>query len=255
NGLQFCGNNFAFIPDIQSPDLNYFWNFGDGFTSTSMIATHEYMFESTFNVSLTISGPGCLQTTTQQVSVTFLPMADFTFTTDCLTATFSGTPADINWNWDFGGQGSATGPIVSFTFPFFGAYQVCAFVDDGICQREICQLVILTDTEDPVVECGDETIFVQTCDPEVLIELTQPTLSDNCVDPGDLIYYLVRDDGLGEDDPWPVNETTCFQWVALDQQANMGTCEACVTIISEVYSEPQCPPATITLPVNDQCEG
>ena len=255
NGLDFCGNNFSFIPDVQSPDLTYFWSFGNGDTSTDMIAIYEYPNEGTFNVTLTVSGPGCFTTTSQQVTITFLPQADFTFIKDCLTATFTGSPSNINWTWDFGGVGSATGPVTTFTFPFWGTYQVCAFVDDGICQREICQFITFTDTEPPIVECEDVTVFVQECVPEILYDPEPPVIIDNCVDPDDLIFYPVREDGLDVTDPWPVNETTCFEWIVLDQQANMGSCEVCVTIETNVFSEPQCPPSVITLPVDENCEG
>ncbi len=51
------GNTYSFVPNTPSATLPYFWDFGDGNTSTSASPTHVYSSGGTFHVLCTIGTP------------------------------------------------------------------------------------------------------------------------------------------------------------------------------------------------------
>jgi serine protease len=64
------------------------------------------------------------------------PNADFTFTTDDLTATFTDASDDpdgtvVSWDWDFGDTGSSTAQNPSHTYASAGTYSVTLTVTDN----------------------------------------------------------------------------------------------------------------------------
>ncbi|MBK6526619.1 MAG: PKD domain-containing protein [Crocinitomicaceae bacterium] len=92
------------------------WNFDDGSSSSTQNNSHLYSSAGSCAVELIVSSDaGCSDTTTQNVQVFELPVADFNYTSSCdnnlVILDFtdnSTTQADpLNyWYYDFGGQGS-----------------------------------------------------------------------------------------------------------------------------------------------------
>lgn len=86
------------------------WNFADGNTSTDQNPTNTYTTLGVYSVDLTVtSDQGCTHTSTQNVGMYPLPVADFSVTDACLNSDFqfqdlstvsSGSIA--SWNWDLG---------------------------------------------------------------------------------------------------------------------------------------------------------
>jgi len=102
--------------------VSYWWDFGDGVTSTISNPGHTYSAANVYNVKLTVtSNLGCLKDTTKQVLVLGKPNALFSnVSPNCAGDSvqfndYSTTPHGyINkWEWDFG-DGS---PVVSVTVP------------------------------------------------------------------------------------------------------------------------------------------
>ncbi len=57
------GDSIDFIPDVQEAGYDYEWDFGDGTpVSNEMLPVHSYLYPGTYDVSLTISGVGCVET-------------------------------------------------------------------------------------------------------------------------------------------------------------------------------------------------
>ncbi|HPN46067.1 MAG TPA: PKD domain-containing protein, partial [bacterium] len=85
------------------------WDFGDGQSSVESNPLHVYTTVDTFTVSLTVFGPGGMDSDSAQVQVTELPpvaafAADTTAGVVPLTITFadSSTGVITSWLWDFG---------------------------------------------------------------------------------------------------------------------------------------------------------
>jgi len=110
----------VFFADSMVMNVNaiadWFWNFGDGVTSTSRNTIHPFTSPGTYLVSLTITDTaGCTNTITHPVIINPLPVAHFDISdhncsgqsvefTNLATTTFGYI---VRWNWNFG-DGSDT---------------------------------------------------------------------------------------------------------------------------------------------------
>lgn len=92
---------------------SWLWIFGDGDSSTTMAPAHVYDTGGTYLVTLVaISDNGCMNSTSKNVIINYLPTADFDFDTVCFLDTMpfydlSTVPSVFNdnvssWLWDFG---------------------------------------------------------------------------------------------------------------------------------------------------------
>ncbi len=109
------------------------WDFGDNNSSALQDPNHTYGLEGNYNVTLTVTATGgCTNSTTEVVTVYPQPVADFTFTDECLdtpnsfqdqSAISSGT---INsWAWDFNnGESSSTAQNPNYAFATDGLKNV-----------------------------------------------------------------------------------------------------------------------------------
>ena len=120
------------------------WAFGDGATSTGLIATHAYATAGTFTVTLTASdSEGAVATATATVIVTAQPTAVFHFSPTpvgvnqdvFLNATESRAAAGrriVTYAWSFGDGTSGSGVTISHRYQLPGTYTVLLTVtDDG----------------------------------------------------------------------------------------------------------------------------
>src|SRR5690554_1455622 len=62
-------NVIHFYPDIYNPNYDYFWDFGDGQTSTFHSPNHSYSSNGMYTVTLTVNFDSC-----QSVDTTYIPM-------------------------------------------------------------------------------------------------------------------------------------------------------------------------------------
>ncbi len=111
----------------------YSWNFGDGGTSSATSPSHTYTSAGTYDVSLTVSGPGGSDTLTRTSYISVSeppPVADFSGTPTSgnapLVVSFSdaSTGSVSAWSWDFGDGGSSTSASPSHTYSSAGTYDV-----------------------------------------------------------------------------------------------------------------------------------
>ena len=110
----------------QSTGANsYFWDLGDGSTSTATSPTHTYSNTSFFLDINTVtliatSAAGCSDTTRQQVTV--YPEPNFSFVTEpdsgCspLSVTFPSVVGAVSYAWDFGDGTVGSGPTPTHTY-------------------------------------------------------------------------------------------------------------------------------------------
>jgi len=86
------------------------WDFGDGNVSNQQNPSHIYSAEGNYTVTLTVTtDQNCTGTFTSALTVYPLPVADFTFTDDCMDDAIVFTDQSslssgniVEWGWDFG---------------------------------------------------------------------------------------------------------------------------------------------------------
>ncbi|MBN1841900.1 MAG: right-handed parallel beta-helix repeat-containing protein [Deltaproteobacteria bacterium] len=112
---------------------SWFWEFGDGQTSTQQNPSHTYTYEDDFTVSLTVDGAsgGDTQTRVDYVQVLEPPLAaDFTAVPTAgiapLTVDFTDQSAGTvtGWSWTFGDGESSTDQNPSHTYTSAGRFTV-----------------------------------------------------------------------------------------------------------------------------------
>ncbi len=119
--------NTSSISDGTGMLMTYFWNFGDGNTSTQVSPTHHYTSTGPFNVTLQVrSNVGCMHDTTILLAIIHpQPKAQFSQSRDsiCLqeeiTFTDLTNPLDgttVQWNWDMGDHTQYHTPVIKHAY-------------------------------------------------------------------------------------------------------------------------------------------
>ena len=116
----------------------WFWNFGNGQTSTERSPRVTFNSVGTYNVFLTVTGPGGTSVATVPIIVRSAqippPVASFTFgpsagmapLTVAFTNTSSGNISSVSWNFGDGTSSNAVSPVKVYQFP--GTYTVTLLV-------------------------------------------------------------------------------------------------------------------------------
>lgn len=149
------GNVFFYNTSTGS-NLSYYWDFGDGNTSTVAYPWHQYTTSGTYTACLTVSdGSGnCTNTTCQVITIgNVSPNCAVSFyATNNGAGTYSfydfSSMNATSWHWDFGDN---TGNISTlqnptYTYASTGTYTVCLTASNGICTSTYCYTVNYTGT-------------------------------------------------------------------------------------------------------------
>lgn len=142
NYTEECLYEGAVFTDFSLPGYGnisgWEWDFGDASTSTSQNNSHFYSAAGTYDVQLVVTSTvGCTDTISNQVEAYEIPVAGFTFASDCpnnqIVVDFtdqSSTVSDaINyWHYDFGGQGTQLVQNPSQTFNPNATYTITQIV-------------------------------------------------------------------------------------------------------------------------------
>lgn len=154
-----CLNDTTTLTDFSLPGFgsitNWKWDFGDGNGSTDKNTTYTFSNSGIQTVDLIVTTTaGCSDTTSKQVQVYDLPVADFTYSGTCNGGTQvvvnfednSTTPSDpINyWFYDFGGQGASATEDATQLFTGSGSFLITHIVStvNGCRDTTIQTLVI-----------------------------------------------------------------------------------------------------------------
>jgi PKD repeat protein len=127
---------------------NYYWDFGDGSTSTLRYPSHTYSSPGNYTACLTISdGITCNDSACQTIAVdTVTPpgcTADFIFTqTQSYSIDIVNTAAGaglLSYSWDFGDGNTSNLEFPNHTFASTGSYIICLSITDSTgCSSNFC---------------------------------------------------------------------------------------------------------------------
>ena len=176
-----CANsaiNFTNTSSIAYGSINsYSWNFGNGFTSTSVNPTYSYPNPGTYQVQLSAtSNLGCSTTNTITLPIYTNPTADFTFTNQCFgdATAFTGISSiapgnSISFhNWNFGNGFYSAIQNPNHSFATASSYAVTYSVtSNNNCATTITKTVTINPApavsfSAPAVCLGNITNFVNT---------------------------------------------------------------------------------------------
>lgn len=138
---------------------SYFWDFGDGITSTAAdsLVQHTYYTGATGSTyTITLAATNACGSDTASYSITVLPNTITAFfntdtTIGCAPLTVNFTQYSIgatNWHWNLGDGNVSTAQDVTHTFTDQGSYTVTLFADNG-CSYDTVSVVITVQTSPP----------------------------------------------------------------------------------------------------------
>lgn len=127
----------------SSGTATYFWDFGDGFSSTLQNPTHTYTAPGNYNVTLSVTNSSnCTKIFTKNnyIHIVNKPNANFTAnnTSSCtlpLTVNFNNTTSGgaTAYLWSFGNGGTSVATSPSATYNAVGSYNVTLIASNGGC--------------------------------------------------------------------------------------------------------------------------
>jgi len=163
----------------------WFWDFGDGTTSTQQNPTHVYTSAGSFAVTLrVVNSLGCARTftRTQYIAVANGVTADFSFTTTPLCAapaiaSFINTstgPTPLSFSWNFGDGSTSTTASPTHTYTNNGTYSVTLIaVSAQGCSDSITRTNAITVGNVQAVFTSADTVCVN--EPVTLTNTSSPT--------------------------------------------------------------------------------
>lgn len=156
-----AGADVSFLNESTDGET-FFWDFGDGATSTELHPFHHYDLPGIYVVCLTATNPSGSDTFCDSLITYYAPSADFTFSGDpTVSFTDLSTNFPTTWNWFFG-DGDTTSVINPVhTFLENGDYNVCLSVGNPGGTNYTCKTVTISSY--PVTEAA----FTFSGDPSV----------------------------------------------------------------------------------------
>lgn len=151
-------DSVTFVDTSQDPDgsiVSWFWDFGDGATSTDHSPTHKYSDKGNFTVTLTVTdNDGAQNTLTKTVTIyNIAPTASFTYSPSEPTVgedvQFTDQSTDpegklTSWLWNFGDGYTSTTKNPTHKYQTEGTYNVTLTVtdDEGLTNTTSKTLII-----------------------------------------------------------------------------------------------------------------
>ncbi len=165
--FEFSGDPTVTFTDLSSEDpTEWFWDFGDGGTSTEQNPEYTFASNGTYYVCLTATNAVGSNTFCQYVlidSYLFAPDPAFTYFGDPTVYFIDFSTEDpTEWFWDFGdGIGTSVEQNPSYTYLSNGTYEVCLTATNAVGSNTECQTIVIDGYPSP------EGLFTYSGDPTV----------------------------------------------------------------------------------------
>ena len=137
------------LENLNSDDLIFQWNFGDGETSLEAEPTHTYEEAGEYELCVLVGNNGCIAQHCEFVEVNCGPFsANFTFNQDNFLVDFqAGMLTGADWSWDFGDGNVSNETHPENLYAAEGNYNVCLTITD-VCGQEVenCEEIQIMNT-------------------------------------------------------------------------------------------------------------
>jgi len=140
---------FTDLSNLNAPGTGtYFWDFGDGNTSSLQSPVHTYSSTGNFSVTLSVTNSsGCSRILTKQNYIQLVPDPVASFSTPVtgacaapLTVNFTNTSTGAtSFLWDFGNGNTSTAANPTATYNALGSYDVMLVAMNGNCRDTLIQ--------------------------------------------------------------------------------------------------------------------
>ncbi len=154
-----CASTPFILGNTSASATGYFWDFGDGNTSTMPSPIHNYTNPGVYTATLTAVSGACSDAYTQTIEVRSTPEATFVYEVNGLNVSFYANNNESNtiYNWTLSGASFSNTANTNYTFFSEGTYNICLEVSD-VCDSNLsCQVVSISDeslcaSSEPVIE-------------------------------------------------------------------------------------------------------
>jgi PKD repeat protein len=148
------GNSAIFTNTSTGDGLQFFWEFGDGATSTVTNPSHLYMASGVYTVTLTVSNSVGSDVATGTIAVWQAPAASFSSSSpDLLGATtvFTNTSTgdNLQFSWGFGDGVTSTLAAPTHVYTATGVYTVTLAVSNEVGSVSVTAVVEITAVSSP----------------------------------------------------------------------------------------------------------
>lgn len=175
----------VFFTDQSTLPDTWFWDFGDGNTSTLQNPVHNYTSTGNFVVKLVVTDTiqGCSDSATSSVKVS-IPTSNFSgsplFGCGPLTVNFSDASSSsgtgiTSWSWDFGDGNSSTQQNPTHTYQTPGVYTVILTATDSNGCTNSHTKSSYVQVIGPDVNFGPDTVN-PTCATSIVVNFTDSTV-------------------------------------------------------------------------------
>ncbi|MCB9230986.1 MAG: PKD domain-containing protein [Bacteroidia bacterium] len=127
---------------------SWYWDFGDGFTSTQQNPSHTYAAPGTYTVVLQAYNPCGSDTIAPFLTINCpaQPTAAYNYNNTLLQVAFTdqSTGPVTSWLWDFGDGAISTQQNPTHVYTYYGYYTTCLMISNSCYQDTICQTFTLS---------------------------------------------------------------------------------------------------------------
>jgi PKD repeat protein len=178
------GDSIIFFADSSVNANSWYWEFGDGDTSTLHHPDHTYDEYGWYEVCLTTQGNCGGNTKCDSILVTPCPpQVKYSYTVTDSTLTVDFTDSSVvasDWYWEFGDGNTSNQQHPQHTYEDTGKYEVCLTVTNSVCASathcdSISVPTVTEDTSDNISEVGvsDLRIYPNPAEGHLMIESHQ----------------------------------------------------------------------------------
>lgn len=213
-----------FTDNSTGENLEYFWEFGDGFVSNDKNPEHIYAEGGYYDVMLSVHDTvsGCFNTKTKQINIDLGQTncyADFVYEVDGLTVTLTNTSEGnpSTYYWAMGDdQGYLTQENPTYTYDKGGFYEVCLTIynDSTGCFDETCEIIQVS--QDTTSCYADFSYIINGAEVDFL-QKAQGKITN---------YFWNFDDGITDTtiNPTHIYENSGYYWVELTVYDSITDC-------------------------------
>jgi len=204
--FSYTGDPDVFFTDLSTlSPTSWFWDFGDGATSTEQNPEHVFTSAGVYTVCLTATNAGGSATHCEDVVIgtTLLaPVADFSYDViiDCGAVQYTDISANLPalWNWTFpdGTTSTEQNPVYTLSSTYIDDAEVCLSVTNAVGSDSVCKIIEWCSLGFETHDNNDLTIFPNPANDIIFLTVTDK-FRNSAIEIYNMLGEKVTDQGVG----------------------------------------------------------